>query len=183
MHDERDRRIGGIYNAHRVVTVSQKLGAPWPLNLRLGMATARHDDDPMTRRVPVEAEPIKLPDHEARVRIRRLAGLDLREAGARVGVTGAAVSNWERGTREPTGELRAAYAAALARMGDLPGAGTGGAAAPRSRCGSKRRPTTAPNVTFGLSALVDSRPAFPSSATRASPCRCVTAARRKATRE
>ena len=54
-----------------------------------------------------------LPDPEERRRLRLAAGLSQADVGVAAGVSAAAVSQWERGAREPTGEALEAYVRVL----------------------------------------------------------------------
>ncbi len=56
---------------------------------------------------------VSLPGPDERRRLRVAAGLPLADVAEAAGVTVAAVSAWERGTREPAGEAREAYARVL----------------------------------------------------------------------
>lgn len=59
-----------------------------------------------------------LPPPEQRVALRKAAGLTLQEVADAVGVTAAAVWNWERGERKPNAKHLAAYLDALDALGE-----------------------------------------------------------------
>ena len=64
-----------------------------------------------------------LPAPRVRRGLRLAAGLALEDLAEVVGVGKATVSRWERGLREPRGEPRVRYAAALRQLREVVGRG------------------------------------------------------------
>jgi len=59
----------------------------------------------------------RLPPPEARRQLREQAGLTQGQLGAALGVSDAAVSQWETGNRIPRGDRAERYLALLTRLG------------------------------------------------------------------
>ncbi|OLB80752.1 MAG: hypothetical protein AUI14_05745 [Actinobacteria bacterium 13_2_20CM_2_71_6] len=64
----------------------------------------------LRRRIQEQRE---LPSPDARRQLREACGLSVNDLAQSVGVTPAAVRQWERGERAPRGELRRRYVEAL----------------------------------------------------------------------
>lgn len=76
----------------------------------ISIDTSSHD------RLAAQVRDSRLPDFETRQRIRRAAGVSLRDAADALGVSPMALHRWERGTSRPTREHAIAYAALLAAL-------------------------------------------------------------------
>jgi transcriptional regulator with XRE-family HTH domain len=63
-----------------------------------------------------EREPIALPELKVRRAIRELRGLRQADLGEVIGVSAVAICRYETGEREPRGETRRRYAAALEEL-------------------------------------------------------------------
>lgn len=57
--------------------------------------------------------PVDLPEPAERRSLREAAGVSQQELADALGVTRAAISHWETGTRSPRGELRRRYVSAI----------------------------------------------------------------------
>jgi transcriptional regulator with XRE-family HTH domain len=62
---------------------------------------------------------VSLPDPAARMAIRRRARVSRERMAAELGVQPLAVARWERGTRNPRGELRLRYAKLLSLLDEI----------------------------------------------------------------
>ncbi len=77
-----------------------------------GKVTHRMDDRPKLE----DMIPPKLPPPSERRRIREASGLSARQLAKVVGVSYNTLYRWERGHREPYGDRRVAYHAALSEL-------------------------------------------------------------------
>jgi transcriptional regulator with XRE-family HTH domain len=62
---------------------------------------------------------VSLPDPAARMAIRRAARVSRERIAEELGVQPLAVARWERGTRNPRGELRLRYAKLLSLLDEI----------------------------------------------------------------
>jgi DNA-binding transcriptional regulator YiaG len=62
---------------------------------------------------------VSLPDPATRMAIRRRARVSRERMAAELGVQPLAVARWERGARNPRGDLRVRYARLLEMLGEI----------------------------------------------------------------
>jgi DNA-binding transcriptional regulator YiaG len=69
---------------------------------------------------------VSLPDPATRMAIRRRANVSRKRLAQELGVHVISIARWERGTRNPHGELRVRYARLLEQLREIAAAGARG---------------------------------------------------------